>query len=188
MRKFLVLLCLLVSVKVFAVDPLQFQMVIPCDSMNAAQLYDVVNKWFAESYNNSQKVVQLRDESNKFITGKASLPIVVNSLQWSCLSGTIDYNIRVECRDKRIRVTMDMISQQCRPGCDPTWSMGTLYNVDINNMDDFYKQFNIKGLYKAKYKPFYKHALPLVKHEFASICESLVNYIAKKELKVEDNW
>lgn len=184
----LVIVIITIGLPAIAVKPLEHQFVLQCDSLDAKQLYMVVGRWFAENYNDSQKVIQLKDDNEKAIIGKASVWLGFSGIKWGCLSGPISYNIKVECRDKRVRVTMNMMSQQCDARCDPSWSIGPLYDVDIDNMDPFYKDLNINGLYKSKYKPFYKKALPFIKMEFASICESILTYIAKKELKTEDNW
>lgn len=91
-----------------AQEPLIYEDVVNVkDSASSEELYLRAKKWFAVTYNDAQKVIQLDDRESGVIMGKALIQFNPTVFSGSGLTkGTIDYTIKIEFRDGRYRYTI----------------------------------------------------------------------------------
>lgn len=130
--------------------PLVCDTVLVAEGLTADQIYQNLKVWFANHMRSAQNVIQLDDAANKHIIGKANIPMTVNNLTWSCLTGVIHFTIDVAARDGRFRLRMlDFSHEAFRDG----WTEGPVY-VKGPNPD-------IKGMRKKQNSEMQKRAAPL---------------------------
>ena len=75
----------LMSLHANAQDPLVFEQVVTKEGKNAEEIYNLIKRWVAITYNSAKDVIQL-DNPNKEITLKAKIDYKESSMTWAAAS------------------------------------------------------------------------------------------------------
>ncbi len=165
--------------------PLTYSNVVKVDTtISAQQLYLRCRSWFAESYKNSQDVIQMDDKENGKIIGKGNLEffskIFVGS---SCTKGWIRYTISVQVKDGRYKYEITNFNHEGNRynDCDDL-SFGLL-TTSIDCPDSIKK-----GLGKGWSNKVWKEIKESIDNNIIVLIKSLNNSMNKPVASKENNW
>lgn len=123
-----------------AASPLQYSWVTPVEGVVAAELYQRALTWFAVSFRSANDVIQFKDQQAGKIIGQASHEY--NSkvfMSSACTKGHIDYNITVEVKDGRYKLTLNNFVHSAQGyGCQGTpYNFGTILDGELCNTTEY---------------------------------------------------
>lgn len=124
--------------------PLEYSSVTPVEKVLASELYLRALAWFATSFQSANDVIQFKDPQAGKIIGRAVHSYNPNVFMSSaCTKGYIDYNIVVEVKDGRYKLTLNSFSHRyIGYGCQgPPYSFGTILDDEFCNTTQ-YSGFN----------------------------------------------
>ena len=107
MKKYLFVFALvLMSAVCFAQEakPLKFQEVIPCEGKSQVELKAIVKKWVTQIYKYPKAVERFSNDDELDLDGR--LTYRPKSFSTSCLPGEVTYDLIIDFKDNKIRVTM----------------------------------------------------------------------------------
>ena len=83
------------------------QKVYEMPALTQAQIYDASRQWFAESFKSANAVIQYEDKVSGAIIGKGNMkfPCVGVFQCIAYMTATVDFTIRVDTKDNKMRVT-----------------------------------------------------------------------------------
>jgi hypothetical protein len=94
----------LLTINVFAQEPLTYTEVVQVDSVSKTELYNRAKVWFATAYNSSNDVLQMDNKEGGELIGKAILnyrPTVLSRSEQT--RGNIKYTIKIFIKDGRYK-------------------------------------------------------------------------------------
>ena len=181
-----IFISVLMSMQVCAQEPLVFEQVVTKDGQNAEQIYELIKRWIATSYNSAKDVIQL-DNPNKELTLKAKIDYKENSMTWAAASGYIDYTVDFLIKDNRFKVIIGPfahVSTHYKWGKE--WSNGLLYKGELS--DELLDSIGIKKIARRQYKAIDKRVRPLTKTEIEKIMFSLLNKLDNLGKSDDKDW
>lgn len=187
MKKIIIMFVMaLMSLHANAQDPLVFEQVVTKEGKNAEEIYNLIKRWVAITYNSAKDVIQL-DNPNKEITLKAKIDYKESSMTWAAASGYIDYTVDFLIKDNRFKVIIGPfthISTHIRWGKE--WSNGMLYKGELT--DELLDSIGIKKIARKQYRAIDKRVRPLTKSEIETIMLSLLNKLDDSTQSNDKDW
>ena len=96
-----------------------------------ATLYTMLRSFGSTYYHDSQKVIQMDDKDAGIIICKATSLFDSPSLMLSAYEGWLDYNLKLQARDGRVRVEISNFFHHNKPGNQKKAQLGFLTTADI---------------------------------------------------------
>lgn len=118
MKKVLLsLLLMLVTLTVFSQEELKFSKVIQSESeADKTTLYSTLRSFISTYFHDSKQVIQMDDKDAGIIICKATSIFNSPSLMLSAYEGWIDYNLKLQARDGRVRIEVFHFFHHNKPG------------------------------------------------------------------------
>lgn len=187
MKKIITLIVwVLMGLNCQAQEPLVFEQVITKEGKTAEEIYNLIKRWVATSYNSAKDVIQL-DNPSKEITLKAKIDYKESSMTWAAASGYIDYTVDFLIKDNRFKVIIgpfSHVSTHLKWGKE--WSNGLLYKGELT--DELLDSIGIKKIARKQYKAIDKRVRPLTKNEIETIMFSLLNKLDDSTGSNDKDW
>ncbi len=119
---------------------LKFSKVIQSENnADKATLYASLRSFMATYYRNSQDVIQMDDKDAGILIGKATSIFDAPSMVLSAYEGWLDYNLKLQARDGRVRVEVSHFFHHNKPGNQKKAQLGVLTEAE---------EYTDKGLQK----------------------------------------
>lgn len=178
-RLFIVLTILFFGVNINAQEAMTYSKVIEVPGKDAKTLYQNAKTWFATSYKNPSKVIQVDDPSQFMISAKSNVTYSHGGLSYLSYDGWVDFTILIQCKDGRIRVQVTNLEHRNRPGNAPQSQLFLILNTDNQFTSGVQKKWNnnVAADIKAKMK--------ITSDE---IFNSIENFIKSSSSIVNDEW
>lgn len=185
-KVFIMLAMAFMSLGVQAQEPLVFEQVVTKEGKNAEEIYNLVKRWIAVTYNSAKDVIQL-DSPNKELTLKAKIDYKENSMTWAAASGYIDYTVDFLIKDNRFKVIIGPFSHvSTHYKWAKEWSNGILYKGELT--DELLDSIGIKRIARKQYKAIDKRVRPLTRTEIETIMFSLLNKLDDLNKSEDKDW
>jgi len=184
MKKVLLSLLLVISIPlcVSAQEEISFSKVIKVDStLNKESLYVSMRSFMATYYKNSKKVIEMEDKEAGIIIGKATSEFNAHSLFLSAYDGYLDYNIKIQTKDGRVRVELNHFFHHNIPGHQEAANLGVLTTAEEYATSGLQKKYHNKVWLMLK-----NQAETISNKMFIDIEQALKN--AKPNKSNNDNW
>lgn len=190
---FVLIISLSVKAQSDAPVPYEKSEVIAVDSsLSAPNLYNTARRWFAETYKDANKVIQLSDSTTHTIVGRASMFYVdggTSTCGYSDASGHIAYNVEVAAKDGKIRIRMYNLVHTGAVFSGTDW--GTIYAGDkCHAMGTL---LGMKSLEKRQAAAWDRvrsdceiNVFPQIETEFDGLAASLLK--ATQQQSKKDDW
>lgn len=169
----------------FAQKPLSYSIVIDKKGADAQTLYDLTRNWFAQTYHNSEAVLQDQN-SGKELTGRGTAILEISKLTYSGMSGYIDYLIDVQFKDGRLKFSMNSFNHRPEKKVMYDNAMGAVLDSLPEDLKTLGGRFE-KSSYRMYYRHFYEYAKPVCDNTFIKLSQSLKEFIEKREA-TKDDW
>ena len=141
----LLFLSMLISVAVFSQDELKFSKVIQSESgADKEQLYAVMRSFIATYYHNSKEVIQMDDKDAGIIICKATSPFNAPGMMYAAYDGWLDYNLKIQVRDGRVRVEVFHFFHHNKPGNQAKAQLGVLTTAEEYANSGMQKKYHNK--------------------------------------------
>ncbi len=184
MKKWICALCgVVVSLSLYAAEPYTITKIIRADStLTKGELYVAVNDWFATTYKNSQKVIQMADKDAGIIIGKAVTETGKLTFSMQCSVGWLNYTIKVQCRDGRVRAEVSNVIHEAKdPKAMSSCSYGLITTAEV------YKESGMgKNAYNEVWDMFKERISSYSEGLFASLEASVKQ--AKPQVSTNEDW
>ena len=184
-RFFNFLILLVVFLNSYAQKPLSYSIIISKEGADATTLYDLTRNWFAQTYHNSEAVLQDQNPG-KELTGRGSAILNISKLTYSGMSGYIDYLIDVQFKDGRLKFSMDGFKHRPEKKVMYDNAMGTILDSIPDDLSSLGGRFE-KASFRMYYKNFYKYARPVCDNYFEKLSQSLKEFINRR-IDMKDDW
>lgn len=163
-------------------EELKFSKVIQSESdANKNTLYAALRNFMATYYRNSQEVIQMDDKEAGILIGKATSIFDSPSMMLSAYEGWLDYNLKLQARDGRVRVEVSHFFHHNKPGNQKKAQLGVLTEAD---------EYTDKGMQKK----YHNKVWIMLKEQAQKISSDIFSGV-EKALKEgatlqteEDNW
>ena len=178
MKKLLLsLLLMLVTLTVFSQEELKFSKVIQSETKaDKKQLYAVLRSFVATYYHNSKEVIQMDDKDAGILICKATSVFNAPGMMLSAYDGWLDYNLKLQARDGRVRVEVFHFFHHNKPGNQAKAQLGVLTTAEEYTNTGMQKKYHNKI-----WKMLKKHAEDISNDIFVGTEEAI------KENVVTDN-
>lgn len=171
--KKLLLLFILFPVLLFAQQPISFSEVVKTDSVSKEILFNKGMVWFVNAFNDSKEVIQLKDEANGQIIGKALLNYTGVDKYYR---GNIYFTVELIFKDGRYKYDFKDFRHK-----------GEMIEVGlITDQED--APFKAFGSTKAYRDREWKNMKEEIKKTVESLVLSMQNTINNAESTKTDNW
>lgn len=164
-------------------ERLSYSQVITKEGKTAKDLYELSKNWMLTYYRSAKDVMQYDDAEHFTINGRGKSVYGCQNIAYGRTSGFFDYNLKVECRDGRLKISITDIEH--RAGFDGNFSIGIIYQGTEDNIGDVLK--DVKYSNKAMAKYVHKRAFEQMPGVFADIVKSLTSYIDKGAKENDDD-
>lgn len=189
MKKVLFAIVLLLSASVSSaqnengLEPLTFSKVIQDEhNANKADLYTIMRGFITMYFKNSQKVIQMDDREAGVIICKGTSIFDAPGLMLSSYSGWLDFTIKIQTRDGRVKIDVSNFFHHNKPGNAEKSNLGLLTTSEI---------YTDKGLSKK----YHNKVWGMLKEKAASVSDDIFNEAEvaikkgdKESSSGEDNW
>jgi len=132
----------LLVVKSYAQDNLTFSTVIKTENVGKAQLFLVINEWFASTYNSANNVIQMADKEAGIIVGNALFDYSYGKLVYGCYDGYIKYTIKVYIKDNRYKIELTNFNHSVQIGNSEYCSLGIITTADLYTTSGMSKKYH----------------------------------------------
>lgn len=144
-KKLLFLFILLFSISSNAQDELKFFKVIQSESdADKKALYLMLRSFVSTYYHDSQKVIQMDDKDAGIIICKATSNFDSPNLMLSAYEGWLDYNLKLQARDGRVRIEVFNFFHHNKPGNQKKAQLGVLTTADVYADSGIQKKYHNK--------------------------------------------
>lgn len=131
MKKLLFLSMLLFSISSFAQEELTFSKVIQSETgADKAALYASLRSFVSTYFHDSKQVIQMDDKDAGILICKATSIFDSPSLMLSAYEGWIDYNLKLQARDGRVRIEVSHFFHHNKPGNQAKAQLGVLTTAE----------------------------------------------------------
>ena len=149
MRKTILLLILTIFivglVQAQESEELKFSKVIQSETgADKAALYTSLRSFISTYYHNSQNVIQMDDKEAGIIICKATSIFDSPSLMLSAYEGWVDYNLKLQARDGRVRVEVFHFFHHNKPGNQKKAQLGVLTTAEEYTDSGIQKKYHNK--------------------------------------------
>ena len=180
-KKILLISMLLFSVCSNAQEELKFSKVIQSESgADKAELYTILRSFVSTYYLNSQKVIQMDDRDAGIIICKATSIFDSPSLILSAYEGWLDYNLKLQARDGRVRVEVSNFFHHNKPGNQKKAQLGVLTTSDVYTNSGIQKKFHNKVWVMLQ-----EHAFQISNQIFNGVEEAIEQGVVGSQ---EEDW
>lgn len=144
-------------------------------------LYAALRSFMAIYYANSQNVIQMDDKDAGILIGKATSVFDSPSMMLSAYEGWLDYNLKLQARDGRVRVEVSHFFHHNKPGNQKKAQLGVLTKAD---------EYTDKGMQKK----YHNKVWLMLKEQAAKISSDIfvnVEKVIKEGATIQsedDNW
>lgn len=183
MKKLLLLLSfVLLCSGTYSQEELKFSKVIqsPTNS-DKLSLHVALRSFVASYYKNSQNVIQMDDKEAGIIICKATTIFPSPSLTLSAYEGFLDYTLKLQSKDGRVRVEVSTFMHHNLPGNQKAANIGLLTTSDVYATSGIQKKYHNKVWLMLKEK-----AVTTSEDIFAKIEEYLSNNT--NSIESEEEW
>ena len=144
-------------------------------AQNSEALYSKAKIWFANTFVSSNNVIQLDDENNKTIIGKAAIPVTHKAMGATHQSGHIHYTITFQARDGRYRY---IITNFHHTG-----------NSDVQDYGNCDKMINTKmKVWGVSMQKHFDQYLQQINDDMGLLIISLKKGMEVSNINNDDNW
>jgi hypothetical protein len=180
MQQVLICLLILTSSSLLAQENVNFEKVIKTDSLKKAEIFTIVNDWFASTYNSANDVIQMSDKDEGVIIGNGSMSYDYGKMSYACYTGYIKYTIKVYIKDSRYKVVLTNFRHSVKAGNGQQCSLGAITSKELYAASGMSKKYHNKVWTDIKTK---------VESYSNSIMVSLEKKTSEvKSEKVNDDW
>lgn len=145
MKKVLLSLLLFMSISVMAQEELSFSKVIKADSAsNKESLFVTMRSFLATYYKDSKRVIEMEDKDAGLIIGKATSIFNAHSLFLSAYDGFLDYNVKIQTKDGRVKVEVNHFFHHNIPGHQSAANLGVLTTSEVYATSGIQKKYHNK--------------------------------------------
>lgn len=146
MKKVLLsLLLMLVTLTVFSQEELKFSKVIQSESeADKTTLYSTLRSFISTYFHDSKQVIQMDDKDAGIIICKATSIFNSPSLMLSAYEGWIDYNLKLQARDGRVRIEVFHFFHHNKPGNQAKAQLGILTTAEEYANSGIQKKYHNK--------------------------------------------
>lgn len=146
MKKVLLsLLLMLVTLTVFSQEELKFSKVIQSESeADKTTLYSTLRSFISTHFHDSKQVIQMDDKDAGIIICKATSIFNSPSLMLSAYEGWIDYNLKLQARDGRVRIEVFHFFHHNKPGNQAKAQLGILTTAEEYANSGIQKKYHNK--------------------------------------------
>lgn len=131
MKKLLFLSMLLFSISTFAQEELTFSKVIQSEAeVDKAALYASLRSFVSTYFHDSKQVIQMDDKDAGILICKATSIFNSPSLMLSAYEGWIDFNLKLQARDGRVRIEVSHFFHHNKPGNQAKAQLGVLTTAE----------------------------------------------------------
>lgn len=126
-------------------EELKFSTVIQSENnADKATLYVSLRSFMASYYHNSKEVIQVDDKDADIIIGKAKSIFDSPSLMLSAYEGWIDYSLKLQARDGRVRIEVSHFFHHNKPGNQKKAQLGVLTTAEEYANTSIQKKYHNK--------------------------------------------
>lgn len=146
MKKLLLSLLLLVAISnVYSQEELTFSKVIQSESgADKDALYASLRSFVSTYFHDSKQVIQMDDKDAGIIVCKATSIFNSPSLLLSAYEGWIDFNLKLQARDGRVRIDVSHFFHHNKPGNYSKAQLGVLTTADEYTDTGMQKKYHNK--------------------------------------------
>ena len=113
------------------IEDLTFSKVIQSESgADKTKLYAALRSFVATYYHNSKEVIQMDDKDAGILICKATSIFDSPSMMLSAYEGWLDYNLKLQARDGRIRIEVSRFFHHNKPGNQAKAQLGVLTTAE----------------------------------------------------------
>jgi hypothetical protein len=113
------------------IKELMFSTVIQSESgADKTKLYAALRSFVATYYHNSKEVIQMDDKDAGILICKATSIFDSPSMMLSAYEGWLDYNLKLQARDGRIRIEVSRFFHHNKPGNQAKAQLGVLTTAE----------------------------------------------------------
>lgn len=180
MRKMILLLLVMLSLNAYSQEAITYTEVVNVDSLTTKkELFNRAKVWFSETYKDANKVIQLQDEENGQIIGKAKIPYESKILVSSAgTRGFISYTIKVFSKDGRYKYEITDFIHESISAQYSQFGFGLITTSDQANNVPGSKSWYVKVLNDIKSR---------IETNIPPLVESLKIGMTKKNA-AKENW
>lgn len=158
----------------------EFSEVVQKEGASASELYNKAREWFADAYKSADDVLQMEDEDNKKLVGKA-----ISTLDFGNAMAQVEvrmyYTIKIYCKDGRYKYIITDIRYEA-PGNQ--YNGYKTYNYDAEDMITDDKLYKKNGKPKAAQKRYKEKTISSVNR----LVENLKSDMDKDVSSDTDDW
>jgi hypothetical protein len=121
---------------------LSFSKVINTDSIGKDAIYAKVKEWFAINYNSAKDVIQMDDKEAGILTGKGTVEYSHGGAGYLCYDGYIDYNIKIQVKDNRLKVELTDFIHRVQIGHGEQCNLGLITTRELHSESGMSKKYN----------------------------------------------
>lgn len=178
-RLLITLSILLLGINVNAQEAMTYSKVIDAPGKDAKTLYQNAKAWFATSYKNPKKVIQIDDPSQFMLSAKSNVEYSHGGLFYLSYEGWVEFTILIQSKDGRLRAQVTNLCHVNIPGHAEQSKLGLILNTDNQFTSGMQKKYdnNVAADIKAK-----------MKVESDKIFDSLEKFIKSNTSIVNDEW
>lgn len=132
MKKLLLSLLFFITItNIHAQEELTFSKVIQSESeVDKTVLYFTLRSFISTYFHDSKQVIQMDDKDAGIIICKATSIFKSPSLMLSAYEGWIDYNLKLQARDGRVRIEVSHFFHHNKPGNQAKAQLGVLTTAE----------------------------------------------------------
>lgn len=161
---------------------LSFYKIIKADSTtNKESLYVAMRSFMAIYYKSSKNVIEMEDKDAGLIIGKATSEFNAHNIFLSAYDGYLDYNIKIQTKDGRIRVEISNFYHHNIPGHQKEANLGVLTTANEYATSGIQKKYHNKVWLMLK-----KQAEDMSNDIFIDVEKSIQK--VKSSASNSDNW
>lgn len=164
------------------IKELMFSTVIQSESgADKTKLYAALRSFVATYYHNSKEVIQMDDKDAGILICKATSLFDSPSIMLSAYEGWLDYNLKLQARDGRIRIEVSRFFHHNKPGNQAKAQLGVLTTAEEYTNTGMQKKYHNKIWEMLK-----KHAEDISNDIFAGVEEVIKENIVTDTQ--EEEW
>lgn len=183
MKKVLLsLLLMLVTLTAFSQEELKFSKVIQSEAKSdKAHLYALLRSFVATYYRNSKEVIQMDDKEAGILICKATSVFDAPGMMVAAYDGWVDYNLKLQVRDGRVRVEVFRFFHHNKPGNQAKAQLGVLTTAEEYTNTGMQKKYHNKIWVMLK-----EHAENISNDIFSGVEKTIKDDVVTDTQ--EDNW
>ena len=112
MKRFVLLLFVLLNCYAYGQDGLVYSKFMYADSVGKAIIFDNVKAWFGTCFHSAKDTILHQDKKNGMIIGKASIKYSYGTRAMECLDGNIYFDIKTAIKDNSVQIILSKFTHK----------------------------------------------------------------------------